>query len=170
MIIYEMDCLFEEKNMSKYDEAMQKLDEQVGNKDGLITLSTIALEPGADGKCRPAARIVNAYYEGGAFYTVTHATSNKMLQIAQNPHVAICVIVENFTADGIGENLGWVCDEKNTGMMTKLRKIFEEWYKEANNDEDPNTCLLRVRLTKGLWNDPHEGIRNEIDFINKTAD
>lgn len=155
--------------MNKYDEAMKLLDEKLGNKDGLISLSTIALEPGAGGKSRPAARIVDAYYEDGAFYTVTYATSDKMLQIAQNPEVAVCIIVENFTADGIGENLGWVCDEKNVEMMEKLRKIFAEWYYEANNDEDPNTCLLRVRLTKGLWNDAHKGIRNEIDFVNKTA-
>ena len=155
--------------MNKYDEAMKLLDEKLGNKDGLISLSTIALEPGAGGKSRPAARIVDAYYEDGAFYTVTYATSDKMLQIAQNPEVAVCIIVENFTADGIGENLGWVRDEKNVEMMEKLRKIFAEWYYEANNDEDPNTCLLRVRLTKGLWNDAHKGIRNEIDFVNKTA-
>lgn len=155
--------------MSKYDEAMKLLNEQVGNKDGLISLSTIALEPATDGRSRPAARIVDAYYEDGAFYVVTYATSEKMLQIAKNPAVAVCIIVENFTADGIGENLGWVCDEKNAHMMTKLRKIFAEWYYEANNDEDPNTCLLRIRLTKGLWNDPHKGIRNEIDFVNKTT-
>lgn len=156
--------------MNKYDEAMKLLDEKLGNKDGLISLSTIALEPGTDGKSRPAARIVDAYYEDGAFYTVTYATSYKMRQIAKNPEVAICIIVDGFTADGIGENLGWVCDEKNVEMMTKLRTIFAEWYNEANNDEDPNTCLLRIRLTKGLWNDPHQGIRKEIDFINKTAD
>lgn len=156
--------------MSKYDEAMKLLEEKLGNRDGLISLSTIALEPGADGKSRPAARIVDAYYEDGAFYTVTYATSYKMLQIAKNPEVAVCIIVDGFTADGIGENMGWVCDEKNVEMMAKLRTIFAEWYNEANNDEDPNTCLLRIRLTKGLWNDPHQGIRKEIDFINKTAD
>lgn len=155
--------------MNKYDEAMKLLDEKVGNKDGLISLSTMTLESGEDGKSRPAARIVDAYYEDGAFYTVTYATSAKMLQIAQNPNVAVCIIVENFTADGIGENLGWVCDEKNTTMMTKLRTIFAAWYNDANNDKDPNTCLLRIRLTKGLWNDVHKGIRNEIDFVNKTA-
>lgn len=155
--------------MSKYDEAMTLLDEKLGNKDGLISLSTIALEVGGSGRSRPAARIVDAYYEDGAFYTVTYATSNKMLQIAQNPEVAVCIIVENFTADGIGENLGWVCDEKNSEIMAKLRTIFAEWYNEANNDDDPNTCLMRIRLTKGLWNDAHKGIKNEIDFVNKTA-
>ena len=155
--------------MMKYDEAMKLLDEKAGNKDGLISLSTIALEPDADGQSRPAARIVDAYYEDGAFYTVTYATTGKMQQIAKNPNVAVCIIVENFTADGIGENLGWVCDEKNAEMMEKLHTIFAAWYHEANNDNDPNTCLLRVRLTKGLWNDPHKGIRTEIDFVNKTV-
>lgn len=155
--------------MNKYDEAMKLLDEKLGHKDGLISLSTIALSASADGKSRPAARLVDAFYEDGAFYTVTYATSNKMLEIAQNPEVAVCIIVENFTADGIGENLGWVCDEKNAEIMAKIRPIFAEWYDEANNDEDPNTCLLRVRLTKGLWNNPHEGTRSEIDFVNKRA-
>lgn len=155
--------------MNKFDEAMQLLNEKAGNKDGLISLSTIALEPGSDGKSRPAARIVDAYYEDGAFYIVTYATTNKMQQITKNPAVSVCIIVENFTADGIGENLGWVCDEKNTEMMKKLRTIFAGWYNEANNDTDPNTCLLRIRLTKGLWNDAHKGFRSEIDFVNRTA-
>jgi len=163
------DCFMQEEKMNTYEEAMKRLDEQVGHKDGLISLSTIALEPGAEGRCRPAARLVDAYYEDGAFYTVTYATSAKMRQIAQNPEVAVCIIVENFTADGIGENLGWVCDEKNAEMMAKLRSIFAAWYNEANNDADPNTCLLRIRLTKGLWNDAHKGIRHEINFINKTV-
>ena len=156
--------------MNKYNEAMKLLEEKLGNKDGLITLSTIALESGSDGKSRPAARIVDAYYENGAFYIVSYATSRKMCQIAKNPEVAICPVVESFTADGIGENLGWVCSEHNAEMMIKLRKVFAAWYHEANNDEDPNTCLLRIRLTKGLWNDAHKGIRSEIDFINQTVD
>jgi len=107
--------------MSKYDDEMKALNEKFGNKDGLISLSTIARLPNADGNSRPDARIVDAYYEDGAFYTVTYATSNKMQQIAQNPEVAVCVFVEKFTASGIGENLGWVRDEKNADIMAKLR-------------------------------------------------
>ena len=55
-------------------------------------------------------------------------------------------------------------------MRARLREIFAAWYDEANNDDNPNTCILRVRLTKGLWNDAHKGIQNHIDFISKTAD
>lgn len=112
---------------------------------------------------------MDAYYEDGAFYTVTSGPSNKMREIAHNPNVAICIIVENFTAHGIGENLGWVMEERNTEMMAKLRAIFAEWYDEANDDSNPGTCLLRIRLINGLWNFPHEGRKKEIDFVNKTA-
>lgn len=155
--------------MNNYAEAMQVLEEKFGKKDVLLSLSTISLLSNADGTPVPAARLVDAFYEDGCFYTVTYATSGKMLQIEKNPHVAICFIVENFTADGIGENLGWVCDQKNAEIMAKVRPIFADWYNDANNDADRNTCLLRIRLTNGLWNDAHKGIRDEIDFVSKTA-
>ena len=53
--------------------------------------------------------------------------------------------------------------------MDKIRPIFAGWYNDANNDEDPNTVLIRIRMTNGVWNDAHAGIRNEIDFVNKIA-
>jgi len=122
--------------------------------DTLLSVATI------DGS-RPAVRIVNSYYEDGAFYTVTYALSNKMKQIEKNPEVAICG--EWFTAHGIGENLGWVRDEKNADMMSKLRTVFAEWYDNGHtNENDLNTCLLRIRLADGILF--HEGTKYEIDF------
>ncbi|AMC94618.1 pyridoxamine 5-phosphate oxidase [Erysipelothrix larvae] len=155
--------------MNTYEEAMKRLDEQIGNKDGLFALSTISQNKGPNGACIPAARLVDAYYEEGALYIVTHAKSNKMLEIAENPEVAICVIVENFTANGKAENLGWVLNPQNEVIIEKLRQIFAEWYYVANNEADENCCIMKVTLTKGLWYDAHEGTRTEIDFINKTV-
>jgi len=155
--------------MNNYEEAMRQLQEKFGNQDALISLSTISLSANDQGKPIPAARLVSVYYEDGCFYTVTYATTDKVKQIEANPEVAICYIVENFTANGIAENLGWVCDEKNKVLMEKIRPIFAGWYDDANNDEDTNTCLVRIRMTKGLWNDAHKGIRNEIDFVNELA-
>jgi len=134
-------------------EALLKMDERFGH-DTLISLATV------DG-IRPAVRIVNSYYEDGAFYTVTYALSNKMKQIEISPKVAICG--EWFTARGIGENLGWVRDEKNAKIMSKLRAAFAEWYDNGHtNESDPNTCLLRIRLTDAvLFNN---GTRYDIDF------
>jgi general stress protein 26 len=122
--------------------------------DTLLSVATM------DGD-RPSVRIVDAYYENGAFYVVTYALSGKMKQIKQNPAVGVCG--EWFTAHGIGENLGHVLTPQNAEMMAKLRAAFAEWYDNGHtNESDPNTILLRIRLTDSvLW---HEGERFEIAF------
>lgn len=97
----------------------------------------------------PHVRAVNSYYEDGAFYVITYALSNKMKQIEKNPTVAICG--EWFTAHGVGENLGYICDEKNREIADKLRAVFAEWYDNGHvNEDDPNTCILCVHLTEGV--------------------
>ena len=134
-------------------ETIQIMDERFGC-DTLLSVATVE-----EGK--PSVRIVDAYYEKGAFYVVTHALSNKMRQIAENPDVAVCG--EWFTAHGIGENLGHVKDERNAEIMSRVRAVFAEWYDNGHTDEDdPNTCLLRIRLTDGVLF--HHGTRYDIDF------
>lgn len=139
-----------EKLTSKTAEIM---DERFGC-DTLLSVATT--EEGI-----PYVRIVNSYYEDGAFYIVTHARSNKMRQIEKNSNVAVCG--EWFTAHGIGENLGHVKAECNREIMSKLRAVFAEWYENGHTDEnDPNTCLLRIRLTEGTLF--YHGTRYDIDF------
>ena len=53
--------------------------------------------------------------------------------------------------------------------MKTVRNIFSEWYEQANDANDENTCLIKIQLIKGVWNFPREGIRRDIDFINKTS-
>lgn len=97
----------------------------------------------------------------GMWSVVTYARSNKMRQIADNPVVAVCG--EWFTAHGMGENLGHVKAESNGEIMSKIRVVFGEWYDNGHVDEeDPNTCLLRIRLTEGVLF--HHGTRYDIDF------
>ena len=144
--------------MNKYPEAEQILTEWFG-KDTLISLATL------DAK-RPAVRIVNGCYEDGAFYTVTNARSGKMKQIKKNPEVALCG--EWFTARGVGENIGHVRDAKNKALMEKLRAAFAAWYNNGDvNEDDPHTCVLRVRLTEGVL--MSHGTKYEIDFKKKKA-
>lgn len=109
----------------------------------------------------PYVRIVDSFYDDGSFYIITYSLSNKMKQLAKNPAVAVCG--EWFTARGIGENLGYIRDEKNTEIAAKLREAFASWYSNGHTDEsDPNTCILRIRLTDGvLFN---KGTRYDIDF------
>lgn len=123
-------------------------------KDSLIALATV--ENGA-----PVVRTVNAMYIDGAFYVVTYALSGKMLQIREDPSVAICG--DWFTARGVGENLGHVLLESNRPVMEKLRAAFAAWYGNGHtNEADENTCLLRIRLTEGVLFS--RGTRYDIDF------
>ena len=132
---------------------LQLMDERFGH-DTLISVATL------DGN-RPSVRIVNGFYEDGAFYTVTYALSGKMKQIQKEPAVAICG--EWFTAHGIGESIGHPRDDKNWEIMSKLRAAFAEWYDNGHTDEDdPNTCILRIGLTDGILF--HHGTRYDIDF------
>ena len=134
-------------------EAQQIMNERF-NKDSLIGLATV--HGGT-----PWVRTVNSYYEDGSFYVITYALSGKMRQIAANPTVAICG--DWFTAHGIGENLGWIREERNMELAAKLRTAFAAWYDNGhNNEEDPNTVILRIRLTDGIL--LHHGTRFDIDF------
>ena len=133
--------------------ARQIMSERFGH-DSLIALATL------DGT-HPVVRTVNSYYEDGCFYIVTYALSGKMRQTAQWPNVAICG--DWFTAQGIGENLGHILLPENAQIAQKLRAAFASWYDNGHtNEADPNTVILRVRLTSGVL--MAHGIRYEIDF------
>ena len=121
--------------------------------------SIIALATAIDNK--PFVRQVDAFYENGAFYVLTHALSGKMKQIEQNPTVAISG--EWFTAQGIGENLGYFGKSENLRIASKMRDIFSSWIDNGhNNFDDINTCIFRIRLTEGILFS--NGARYEIDF------
>ena len=148
--------------MGKYENAVKLMNERY-NKDELWPIAT----KNGDGM---DVRFVNGYYEDGAVYTVTYSLSRKMQHIAAEPKVAICSFW--FVGHGIGENLGWVRDEKNAEIMAKCRAAFAEWYDNGHtNEEDPNTCLLRVKLIDGFLIDNEKKYGEwgyDIDFVNKT--
>ena len=83
--------------------------------DQLLSLATL------DGGW-PAVRTVNGYYEDGCFFVITYGLSNKMKQIEKNPHVALSG--EWFTAQGIGENLGWFKPGRKCGLRQKTPGSF----------------------------------------------
>lgn len=154
--------------MDRYEEAIKLIEETCGNgKDNMLSLATIAMEPNVDGRTRPYARDVDAYYEDGVFYVTTWAKSTKMQQIAQNSEVAFSVCGQWFSGNGIGENLGWVLDPKNAELRTKLRSAFAAWYDYANREQDQNCIILAIRITSGTVIKDHGAERYEVDFSNK---
>jgi hypothetical protein len=159
--------------MNKYEEGLQLIEEKFGGgQDINIALATIALESGENGNPKPVVREVDAYYEDGVFYVTSYAKSNKILQILQNQEVSIAATSDPkwFTANGKGENLGWIMKPENAELRTKLRKAFEPWYDMANNEADENCCILAVRLTKGTLNINHWEKLYHMDFVNKVCE
>ena len=123
-------------------------------KDSLISLATSENNI-------PHVRVVDAFYENGAFYVLTYALSGKMKQIEKNTVVAIAG--DWFTAHGKGVNLGWFGAEENKEIAEKMRNVFAEWIDNGhNNFDDVNTCILKIELTEGVLFS--HGTRYEIDF------
>ena len=139
--------------MTEHKKALAIMDDRFG-RDRMISLATSVDD-------LPSVREVNGYYRDGSFYIVTYALSAKMEQIARNPRVALSG--EWFSGHGLAENLGHVLKEENRELMSTLRQVFSSWYHNGHVDEtDPNTCIIRVRLTDAvLWKD---GVRYEMDF------
>ena len=123
-------------------------------KDSLIALATTVDNI-------PYVRRVDAFYEDGAFYVLTHGLSAKMKQIEQNPTVAISG--DWFTAHGKGVNLGCFAAAENAPIANKMKQLFSAWIDNGHNDfNDVNTCILRIQLTRGtLFSN---GTCYEIDF------
>ena len=143
-----------EEKMKRNSEINGILEERFG-KDALIALATAA-------EGIPQVRTVDAYYEDGAFYVVTHALSGKMQQIAKNPAVAVCG--DWFTASGEGVNLGAFDKTENAAMAEKLKQVFGAWLMNGHSDlHDPNTVILCIRLKTGVL--MSHGRRYEIDFL-----
>lgn len=140
--------------MEKLTSKTERLMTERFGKDTVIALATT--EDGV-----PYVRYVNAFYEDGAFYIITHALSGKMKQLGKNPAAAIAG--EWFTAQGTGINLGYLGKQENREIAEKLRKAFAAWIDNGHNDfADENTCILCVRLSDGVL--LSHGERYEIDF------
>ncbi len=123
-------------------------------KDSIIALATAIDNV-------PYVRNVDAFYENGAFYVLTHGLSGKMKQIEENPAVALSG--EWFTAQGKGVHLGYFGKADNARIAEKMRDVFSAWIDNGHNDfDDINTCILRIELTSGILFS--NGKRYEIDF------
>lgn len=110
--------------------------------DSLISLATAVEQT-------PHVRHVNAYYDSGAFYVLTHALSGKMRQIALNPQVALAG--EWFTGHGRAVNLGAFRREENRAIADRMRLEFAAWLDNGHvNLEDEHTIILRIELTDGV--------------------
>ena len=137
----------------------EKIMEERFGHDNLIALATAEDN-------RPYVRTVDAYYEGGSFYIITYARSNKIMQLEKNPCAAISG--EWFTAHGTYDNMGFIGKAENLAMAEKLKEIFAAWIGNGDVDlSDENTIILRIKLTDGVLF--YHGTRYDIDFSKEYA-
>lgn len=121
---------------------MQSLMQERFGHDHVIALATVSDN-------RPSVRYVNAYYEDGSFYVITHAMSAKMKQIAISPQVALAG--DWFTGHGLAESLGAFASNSNRAIAGTLQRVFSAWINNGHSDlSSPDTIILRITLTDGV--------------------
>lgn len=114
----------------------------------------------------PSLRVVDTYYQDGAFWIVTYGMSRKVQEIVGNPHVALCSGLYSFA--GLAYHAGHPLKEENKAIRETLIREFAPWYFAHNNEQDENMCYVRVDLTAGFFYKDGTGYR--VDFVNCTAD
>lgn len=143
--------------MNYFNEAIAVMKELYG-KDIAMSLATVNGD-------KANVRVVNAYYKENAFYITSYALSNKMKEIQKNPNIALNHNL--FIAHGIGENIGNPLDEPNRWLREELKSVFAAFYDKHVNEQDKNTCILKVSLNDALVF-AHD-YKYFIDFKNQTA-
>ena len=115
---------------------------------------------------KPSVRVVDTYYEDGAFWVVTYSKSNKVREIEANLNVALCDQFYSFK--GMAYNVGHPLKEENRKIRETLIKVFQPWYFAHNDENDEYMCYVKIDLTEGFFY--KEGIGYKVNFIDKTAE
>ena len=114
----------------------------------------------------PSVRVVDTFYDDEAFYIVSYAASQKVMEIEKNPQISMCNKLYRFR--GSAYNIGHPLSEKNRAIREKLIKVFEPWYFLHNNENDEKICYIKIELKEGFFYKDGNGYK--VDFKNKSAD
>ncbi len=129
------------------------------SKDCVFALATV------NGN-KPSVRMIDTYYEDGAFYVVTYARSAKVKELEANEKVALCSQAYRF--NGIARNIGHPLAPENSAIRKKLIRVFEPWYFKHNNEKDEAMCYVKIELQHGFFH--KDGTGYSVDFKNNKAD
>ena len=144
--------------MSTYEKSLGALEELFG-RDYQFALATSKENV-------PSVRVVDTYYEDGAFYIVTYAKSQKVIEMQGNDKVALCKKLYRFS--GTAHMLGHPLKDENKIIRSKLIEAFSSWYFEHNNENDENMCYVKIEIDSGFFY--KDGIGYKVDFQTKTAE
>jgi hypothetical protein len=91
--------------------------------------------------------------------------SNKMKEIAKNPHVALNH--ELFVARGRAECVGHPCAPGNEALRAELMEVFCKFYSRHVDENDAGTCVLKIEPDWALVFDG--GFKYILDFPERRA-
>ena len=143
--------------MNYYFEALEVMNKLYG-KDSVLPLATVN-----EGKAN--LRNINAYYKDESFYITTYALSTKVKDITSNPSVALAH--DLFVAHGSASNIGHPLDVKNIDLRDELRRVFIAFYDKHVDEQDENTCILKIDLIEAIIFD--NNYKYTVNFIGKTS-
>ena len=143
--------------MSNWEDSLQVMEELFA-KDCQFALATVKDNV-------PSVRVVDTFYDDGAFYIVTYSQSQKAQEIASNENVSLCCELYRFS--GTARNIGHPLNPGNSELRSKLIRVFEPWYFKHNNEQDENMCYIRIEIRQGFFY--KDGTGYAVDFANRTA-
>lgn len=144
--------------MDTYKKALEVMEELFA-KDMQFAMATVTAN-------KPSIRIVDTYYDSGSFFVVTYAQTQKVLELTENPMVALCS--ERYRFEGNAINLGHPLKSENQEIREKLIKVFEPWYFAHNNEEDDQMCYVKIELGAGFFY--KEGRGYKVNFKTSEAE
>jgi len=93
----------------------------------------------------PFVRIVDGFFLDGSIYITSYGLARKVKHISQNPNVSLCYQLNSFA--GTCENIGHPDQVSNKTIRETLKKVFYLFYDKHVDEKDPNTCILKVKLS-----------------------
>ncbi len=110
----------------------------------------------------PSVRCVDSFYYEGSFWIVTDLNCNYVKEIQNNEYVMI--------SDG-GHNRFWSkaiivghpLDKNNQSIRDVFLNVFNQWYKEVNNEKIDSVCYVKVTPYKGYLHKDKKGYTFNMD-------
>ncbi|MCR3906726.1 MAG: pyridoxamine 5'-phosphate oxidase family protein [Tenericutes bacterium] len=126
--------------MNEFELALQLMNQSFG-KDIQYALATMDQD-------KPVVRIIDGYFLDGCIYVTTYQLANKVKQIQTNPNVSLTYKLNRFT--GKCMNLGHPLLLSNAVIREKLKKAFYLFYDRHVDENDSNTCILKIDVSTAL--------------------
>jgi len=124
-------------HLNLYEQSLHDLN-QIFGKDIQYALSTIDQD-------KPCVRIVDGFFFNGSIYITSYALARKVFHINSNKNVALCYKLNTF--QGVCTNIGHPLKEENRDIREKLKSVFYLFYDKHVDENDLNTCILKVDLS-----------------------